>query len=445
MTGARALLNRHVFAPVETAGARSRVALVLGLVTGAAGGALVLWRQPGSALDNPWAEDGSIFLAQAYRSPLSHLLFVRYAGYPSVYPRLVGALAAHVAVRDAPVVLALGGALACAVAVLVVIVCSAGQIASLPLRVLLGAAVALFPAAGIEIAASVCNAQWYLIAAAPWCLLWRGRSTAAGVGLGLVLFLGASNDPLLGLLLPLAVLRVVAFGRWRDRLPVLGLVVGLAVQIPAVLRPDLVAPVVRPSIADLVGSWIWRGPTEAVLGPQLSHALGEGAVVTAVTLTALAVGVCAVVGGPRRIWLATGALVLSAGLFGAAAHLRWTPGFAMYQPMTDGSRYDLVPTMLCLTVLVLALDAVVERAHGAQMRVVRLIGPAGSVVLGVGLIAASVGGQTLSNTRGPSWSAQLPAARAECRVKPGRASVLVKTAPPWVGAIPVPCSVLESS
>lgn len=414
----RAGLNRTLFAPVRPAGRARHRALVLGLLLAAGSIPFSLLRQPGSALDNLWAEDGAEFLGGAYARPLHEVLLTPYAGYASVYPRLVGAVGAHVAVRDAPVVLALGGALACAAAVLFTVVATEGHLSSLGARVVLGAAVALFPLGGVEVAASTCNAQWYFIATAFWAVLWRSRSALGGAFAGVLLALGASNDPLLGLFLPIVVLRAFALPRWRDNLPGIGLVVGLLAQVPSLVHPTLTAKPVRPGLRVLAESWLYRGPTEALLGPQLPVRLGWPGIALGAGALLLAIVAAGVLGG-RGAWLAVVATVYSAALYMITVDLRWNIGMAPFTTMVFASRYNLVPALLCLTVLLLGVDGITRR--------VSLAGRSLTAVVAAGVLVMMLAAVHIAYPRLPSWSAQLPAARAACGAAPGSTGPLVRT------------------
>lgn len=431
----RAGLNRTLFAPIQPAGRSRNRALALGLLLAAASVPFSLLRQPGSAVDNPWAEDGARFLDLAYARPLYAVLLTPYAGYASVYPRLVGALGAHVAVREAPVVLALGGALACAAAVLFTVVATEGHLGSLGARAVLAAAIGLFPLGGVEVAASTCNAQWYFIAAAFWAVLWRSRSALGGVLAGLLLALGASNDPLLGLFLPIAVLRAVALPRWRDNLPGIGLVVGLLAQVPSLVHPTLTAKPVRPGLRVLVESWLYRGPTEALLGPQLPVRLGWLGIVLGAGVLLLAIVAAGALGG-RGAWLAVVATVYSAVLYTVTADLRWNIGMAPFQSMVFASRYNLVPALLCLTVLLLGVDGVTR--HTAA------VGRSLTAVIAAAVLVVMLAAVHIAYPRLPSWSAQLPAARAACDATPesGLRTVALRGAPTARWVTHVPCRAL---
>ncbi len=454
-----AWLRSALYAPVALPGPRRRLGIVVAVVLSLASIPLSLLRQPGSAVDDPWAEDGTVFLGDAYAHPLRTVLLTPYAGYIAVYPRLVAAVAAHVGVPRAPLLLALGGALACAAAVGLTVVGSEGHLGSTGPRGVLGAAVALYPLAGVEIAASTCNAQWYLMAAAPWALLWRPRGAAGAALAATVLFFGASNDPLFGLLLPLAAARAIALPRVRDNAAGIGLVAGLVGQLPSLLHPALVAPASRPGAGALIASWLWRGPTEAVLSPRPAGVLGAGGLVAAALVLGLAVVVTGVVRGGRgrlaALLTGTGAV-----LYVVPGYLRWDPRMAALRPMVFASRYGLVPSVLSLTVCVLAVDAVLSRYRRQDPspvagggRRTRAAPQLAVGLLAAGLVAAAVGGRHLGYPRTPSWSAQLPAARAACAV-PGppvggapadRPVTVALTGAPtaaWVTA--VPCRLLTA-
>jgi hypothetical protein len=431
----RRLLLRSVFAPPVERSPRRRLGFVVAVVVAVGAGVLQLVRQPGSALDSPWAEDGRIFLTDAWAHPFLHEILAPYAGYDAVYPRLVSALAAHLAVGDAAAVMALGGALATAVGVGLVVAGTEGHVESVILRGLLGAGVAAFPVAGIEVAAATCNAQWWLMAASFTCLLWRPRTIAGELLPAAALFLAASNDPIVGVLLPLALLRWIALPTVRDNVPGLALVVGLVGQLPSLVHPTLQAATTKPSVGELIHAWLYRVPEQAVLGPQLPAHLGIAGGVLAGLVVVAALG-CAVAGGGRRGWVAIGAVVATLPLFAVPVYLRWSSVYLDKRIATGGTRYSLAPIALCLTAIVLGLDALRTRHRGATITL--------TVALSVLLTVCAITGGSATHTRTPSWSAQLPAARTACRAAGGSGVTALTVSPTFTWRALVPCRVLSS-
>jgi hypothetical protein len=65
--------------------------------------------------------------------------------------------------------------------------------------------------------------------------VWRPRSLAGAVVAGVVCFAAASSNALAALYLPLVAARVIALPRVREQAATIGLIVGGALQLPAVL------------------------------------------------------------------------------------------------------------------------------------------------------------------------------------------------------------------
>jgi hypothetical protein len=93
-------------------------------------------------------------------------------------------------------------------------------------------------------------------------------------------------------------------------------------------------------------------------------------------------------------------------------YLRWSSVYLDKRIATGGTRYSLAPIALCLTAIVLGLDALRTRHRGATITL--------TVALSVLLTVCAITGGSATHTRTPSWSAQLPAARAACRRGLGR-------------------------
>jgi hypothetical protein len=78
--GGRSETGRSAHSPGLLTGLAALAVAVLAVAVG-------LNRQPGSALDNIWAEDGTRFLTDAYDTPLYRAIFVPYSAYLQLYPR----------------------------------------------------------------------------------------------------------------------------------------------------------------------------------------------------------------------------------------------------------------------------------------------------------------------------------------------------------------------
>jgi hypothetical protein len=172
---------------------------------------VALLRQAGlPATESLWAEDGAIFYNQAMSRPFLHTLVTAYNGYDQLVPRLLVQLARLWPVGDAAAVIAVSGAMGLGLLGCLVFHMSRGHIPSAALRTLLVASMVLLPVASVEMLDNLVNLPWWMFFAAFWALLWRPSTSRGRLGAGLLCALSAASEPLVGLLLPLAVLRLLA-------------------------------------------------------------------------------------------------------------------------------------------------------------------------------------------------------------------------------------------
>lgn len=212
-------------------GARRALITVPLMVVGAA--TLSLARQVGAgALDTVYAEDGTVFLADAYGESTLDAIASPYAGYLHGVPRLLAEIVSLLPVSAAAAGLAISAAIVTGLLTLLVYVASGGVLRSPWARALASAVVVLVPVAQEEIPNSIANLHWPMLYALFWVLLWRpvkARWVKPAVVLLIVL-----SDILTVVFLPLAV------WRWwrsqpRDHFTLAAFGVGLATQAAAVV------------------------------------------------------------------------------------------------------------------------------------------------------------------------------------------------------------------
>lgn len=197
-------------------------------VVGAA--ALSLARQVGAgALDTVYAEDGTVFLAGAYRQSTLDAIATPYAGYLHVVPRLLAEIASLLPVPAAAAALAVSAALVTGLLALLVYVASGGVLESPWARFLASAVVVLVPVGQEEIPNSIANLHWPMLYTLFWVLLWR---PAVAWVKPVVVLLIVLSDILTVVFLPLAVWR---WWKQRDHLTLAAFGAGLAAQAAAVL------------------------------------------------------------------------------------------------------------------------------------------------------------------------------------------------------------------
>jgi hypothetical protein len=138
-----------------------------------------------------YAEDGSIWFAQAYNDGWLHSLTVPQAGYLNTMPRLGAGLALSVPLTWAPLVMAVVGMVVQAVPVPILLSARLRHWASLPTRMLLAAIYVALPNVH-EIHIVVTNAQWHLALAAALVALAASPQSWSSRFCDIALILGAA-------------------------------------------------------------------------------------------------------------------------------------------------------------------------------------------------------------------------------------------------------------
>ena len=173
---------------------------------------LILALRARFAISRLWAEDGHIFLQQAINDGVIRSFGDSYHGYYLFLPRVIGAIAALVPIRDAA-----PATWVCVAAVIgwcaaTIYAESAGWLATVPARVALALSIVLLPALGLEAIASSSDLQYTLLFTALVALTGLSTSRWSSVNRVVIVALTALTTPLAVFLTPFAVLRV-----WRSR------------------------------------------------------------------------------------------------------------------------------------------------------------------------------------------------------------------------------------
>jgi hypothetical protein len=180
--------------------------------------ALLAARAP-FAFSKVWADDGPMFLDPSRRGPSFGTLFIEYRGYLAVLPRLLALLIVQVPIESWAVGLAIAAVALTAGTAALTFWVARWYLPQRSVCALLAASVALLPTLQTESVNSLANQQFILVFAAFW-LFMAPPTTTAGTLLraGVVLLIGLSA-PLMFVLLPLPIARMVRFG--RSELPLL--------------------------------------------------------------------------------------------------------------------------------------------------------------------------------------------------------------------------------
>lgn len=441
--GVRAPWRRRVAGLVPASAAPGRWELVLALLVGVSTSVVFLVRQPGSAVDSPWAEDGRVFLGGAYAGGWAAVLRP-YAGYLHVYARLAAIVAARFPVRDAAAVLAVAGALAAGLMAATAVVATAAWVRSVELRAVLGVTLVLFPFGASEIAANVANSHWFFLAGAALTLVWRTNWRPATAWTVVLALLASLTDPLAGLLLPVALVRLLAgpvpadpvpagpgpagdrtagdrtagdrSSRtrrwWGPAAPVVALLAGLAFQaVPAVTTFSAVrAPgSVHPALRDMTREFLRRVPATVLVGEASARHAGRGLLVATGLVVVLAVAAVAL-RRPALVPAVLAGLGYVAVFWYLPVRLRNTeqdPAVTL-ATLARNARYSTVSVVLLLVVLFAGIDALVGAGH---RRVARLLAAATLVWV----LAAQLPTVGAGVVRAPSWDGGVAAAQARCR------------------------------
>jgi len=334
--------------------------------------AILLRVAPLPSWDVVYAEDNGVFLVGALAHPWD--LLAQFGGYLELVPRVLGQIVSLLPLWDAARVYAVSGALVAAVCALFTYHASEGYIRSPWLRGMLGAALILLPLAPIEMADSGVDSPWYLLPTAFWAVMWRPRTRSGMLAAALMAFAAASSEIVTIIYLPLLAIRVIALPRWREHAVTFGFLLGLLLQVRAILstygtraqRLRRFGPPLA-SVKFYLHAFVLRS-----IGWHLSwwlqRPLGLNAATAVVGAFLLAVLAWVLITGDRqvRVFAVLSTVVGFVEVF-IVASVPGPPGggwvarhFAIptFQP---GSRYDAVPVMLLYAMVIVAVDTFVRR------------------------------------------------------------------------------------
>jgi hypothetical protein len=399
--------------------------VVLAVVAVAAAVGVGLLRQPGpGALNTVWAEDGSIFLAQAVdRGPLPALV-TSYAGYFHAVPRLAGALAAAVPAGAAAAVLAVSAATCAALLAFLVYVASAAHLSSQTARVIVSAGLIVVPLAQDEVLNSIANFHWYGLYALFWVLLWGPRARGGQAVAVVTTLLVATSDILVVAFVPLALFRALRRGEdgRRDRFGIVlagTLAAGIVVQVAGLLTGSSSRPLSPDPVRAAVGYVLRAVPGPLVGQRWLGNDIGARWILLAAVawLVVAAVLVAALRGRTRPAWVLAGAAALqSAALYMLPVVLS---GIA-------APRYAVAPAML----IVVALVALLQPKAGDRRPLYALA----ALLAVIALVNFRVDNP---RAHGPRWDAEVDRARAACTPGATAAIPIAPTEiPAWIVEIP---------
>lgn len=367
--------------------------------------------------DSLWAEDGGVFLTNAYQRGLSGNLFRSHAGYEQVIARLVTQPAALLPLSWGAAWMAWSAAVVVGACSLIVWNRAGALTRHLGARIALTLLVPFLPQVGTEVSGAVNDLHWYLIYTLFWVLIAAPRSVPGGIAAAAFAVLVGLSDPLSALML------VAAAAGWWISGRNLRAVMAPAALVAALVVQFLVAAATHTSTAsvgDIPQIYALRVVLSAFTGDHLLASIYPSAgMVPAIVACAAMISVVVVLvrrSASPAILVAVAAVILSGGFLATALSTRGTVGFLVRHPFTvNGSRYTVVPLWLLFTALIVLAD----HWHPPPGRTARrtLVGvPVALIVVGSWLASEALSDWSEPTIRAaaPSWRHQVRDARNEC-------------------------------
>lgn len=380
---------------------------------------LQLTRQPGTPVwDHIWAEDGGVFLSDALGQPSLTTLGHPSAGYLQVIPRLLAAIAAAFPLGWAALILSAGSALLVACLSAYAYFASASLFHGQWPRILLAGLMVLLPATAFETNATAANLHWYLIFTCFLVFVARPQSPAA-VLIGATIALAAAlSDPLAGLLLPVAILRVVDLRNWRGWIAPVVYVFGLVAQLVMAVLPSPPRQAAGTAhVTDLPGIYALRVAGSLLVGDRhldlFWKRFGWVFAYSALVIVALILLYGLLKSERRQRLYLIVSVVYSALFLGVPLMVRGTEGFLDQDPFSlNGSRYTVVPILFLVVAVLLVLDRADPRVPPTTWGVLQ----SSFVLLTLALVVMNYSDVSVRSPA-PSWRASVSAARGRCLTK----------------------------
>jgi hypothetical protein len=401
---------------------------------------VALLRQSGAPATNTiWAEDGAIFYEQSRLNGFLHTLTIPYHGYLQLEPRMFVQLTRLAPMADAAAVMAVTGACFVALVCCYVFHASRGVLPHVWSRLLLVAVLILLPLATGEILDNNVNIGWWFFFAAFWALITRPRTTTDAVLAALVCLLAIGTEPLVALLLPLTVVRVLVVRTdLRQEAPVIGLILGLAYQgiglIFASGNSSTFAMASTRGVLQATGvrvGWGWLS------GDDLSNHLISSSHTSVWQLTGYmvlvaVVGVAWLLHHRATLFFVVTAVGFAVITFVVPVYVRGAGPTLAAHPLLVGSRYSATPVLLiwsAVLVETVRLSAVNPR------RVTRYVPALACLVILTPVWVLDFRPANL-RTGGPRWSEQAAAAATACKAHPESHATLQISPAGWEVVLP---------
>jgi hypothetical protein len=314
-----------------------------------------------------WAEDGKVFLTDAYARSFLENLVHPYAGYMHLMPRIVAEpISALVPADWAAIWFTISASVVWSAVALVIFDSARGHVRHLAIRTVLWAMVIAVPVGGLEVVGNIANSHWFLMAAAFWALAARDRGPLQIALASATVAVAALSDPLTVMLAPLVVLRLLLLRTKRANVVTLAFVVAIVVQLAIVLGSSRETSELHPSPGAMLRSFVMRVVVGGFVGrtntDHLRNVIGNDGLY-ALGLAVLLLLVAMVVLCLRRTAMPAIALVFSVVFTVVTTWLTWE---ALAQSLPElvvvtGSRYAVTPTIVLYAIVVIGADVLVQR------------------------------------------------------------------------------------
>lgn len=406
--------------PATWAWSRWRVVCALGFVVVTVTVTILVRPLTAPLVDTVWAEDGSHFLRLALERSTIGALSATYAGYLHLVPRILAEAATLGPLSSAADVVAIGAAVVVSSASVLVFHASSGYVRSPWLRGGLAILMALIPLSGLESMGNLTNLHWYVTFTAFWVLLWRPRGRAGAVVAGVTLVVAVLTSPQALLLVPVALIRLLRPRRPEVLWPTLAYLAAAALHVVVIVW--VVEPgvgLVGSPLGEIAAAYLQRVSALVVSGHGLSMALWNRfgwwwpTAATVLTAGLVLMGAARADTSSRlviglTVTYSIGFLFTATFWRGTAYAMIWSPGAAH----GELDRYQILPALLLWSAMAVAID----RASSSLERTLRTGAIAASLVLIAGIVATNLRAETYRD--GPSWDAEVTAARARCDTGP---------------------------
>jgi hypothetical protein len=408
-------------------------AIVVYVALGAAGFVVALLRIPSRSLELLWAEDAGVFLEAAYVLPVGEAIGTGYAGYAHLVPRVIAAAcAAWIPIDQIPIATSVIMAALTSALGLAVFFFSRAHVSSPVARGLAWVLVVAAPVAGLEIALSTANFQWYLLLGGFWAVFGRRPGVTSVVASTLILVCAIGSSAIALLFVPFAVWRALRFRTVADAIPAGGAVAAAIFQLVVVFTSSRERGGRSLNPFNFVGNYAVEVVGGTWVGPQVVFWSYAAAPLLVLLLTVALTIVTYALAWRMRFRQPLGILALG---FGGVylVPVMWLTATAgpflagLFNQGATGSRY-LFPAIAVTGLVLVALvdDLLARRGRSAIPLRNRMIVV---VVILIQLVAVVIGFRGADPRHAflgglPTWSDALVIAREGCEADPGDSQFL---------------------